>query len=572
MLYNRHQFKKYYKISQEVVDFLRAYVTIFGVTVAITLESAVYMRFGIRLSCHWITVILKSAQIPRANRGSRRRRKEEDLECKVQTVIEYQDKYAGLILFESLFMSGPGRVIANNLPRRNAYKFVADLGKILISGRVKRPSQYECGAIEGVEICGQSLANAINNLANITDLCQNMLVAILEYWVKSEIPISRLYTDGHSKIFYTKRKSLCGKISCGGVAPGTRMVYVCQQDGIILWLQMHRIDEHLGKPFIEDTVEVLNHLPDVANQIPLVADREISGKKLSEYSSEEGVPLLTMLRPGSYKGMEDFVGDLEHPGLHKWANTNKSDDSRRFYILENRKRLIVFSVNFDDQESIDMLSKWYKDRWNANENPLRTVNQLLNNNVNTGQSVRWIDNPKQIKTRQEADIQLPKLKERYKKESKKIPRKTHTIVAKANKLTKISKLIQKQEKILHKPIQKVAVKNAEADHFMSIFKANILNMVMSLLMTIKWPTCNSQEAGFFIKSIFQREGIVKKQSNQVEILLKPMWIKVQREKQQEFVKRINNMNFLTKDGKLIKLSLLERNKKKRKKIKNLSSG
>ncbi len=55
---------------------------------------------------------------------------------------------------------------------------------------------------------------------------------------------------------------------------------------------MHRIDEHLGEPFIEDSLKVLCLLGDIRDEIPLIVDKEGSGKELSEKASELGLMVL----------------------------------------------------------------------------------------------------------------------------------------------------------------------------------------------------------------------------------------------------------------------------------------
>ena len=79
---------------------------------------------------------------------------------------------------------------------------------------------------------------------------------------------------------------------------------------------MHRIDEHLGEPFIEDSIKVLERIPNVQETIPLVVDKEGSGKDLSNKAADLGVFTLTFVKRNSYKGIEDFVGDINCKGLY----------------------------------------------------------------------------------------------------------------------------------------------------------------------------------------------------------------------------------------------------------------
>ena len=432
-----------------------------------------------------------------------------------------------------------------------------------MSGQAKRLSNYEPGDIPGINVVGESLAKAVNKVSEQPGLMFNLNVQLLIYWVEQGVEVYRLYADGHTKIFFTRHKSLSGKMSGSErIGAGTGMVIVQQQDGLCLWLQMHQINEHLGRPFIEDSLKVLNNIPNVEGSIPLITDREGSAQAFSEEASELGLPLVTLLKPSCYHGLQDFMEDPECPGYWKWVDPKKFNDGRRFKITNKQDgNLLIYSINYYDPDALPQIENWYKGRWNSNENPLRTLNQQLDFNVNTGQKVAWIDNPKQIDAKIKAKEKLPKLKVQLISATKKKPRKAHRIYEKQQKLVKLNKQIDKSKQILAKPLEKVAVKDTQADFFVSIFKNALLNTVLSLLMAIAWPAVNAQEAGFVIKAIIRRKGDVKVYYDRIELALKPMHRKEQRLKQEKLIRQINEQRYLTKDGKLIKLGLLSQREK-----------
>lgn len=553
---NYHQFTKYYKINQEIICFIRIYIGCHGETVASELSDEIYLYFGVRITYQWVNVIVKSAGLPQAKKGSRRRKSVKENRSDIQRTEHHTEAHAGLILGESLFMQGAGKTIANTIQRRNSSNFIKNLGNIFLSGIVDRLSNYESGDIPEVNVEGTSMSNAINDLVEQDiDVNNRMNETLLNYWVEQEVSIKSLYADGNTKQFYTSRKSLCGKISCGGVAPGTRSVLIGQEEGLILWLQMHRIDEHLGEPFIRDTNDLLDLLPAIENCVPLIVDREGSGSRFTELSSDYGIPLITMLKPSSYKGLQDFVGDLENPGFHKWASPNKSDDSRRFYLHMQKDKLIVFSVNITDPELCDKLKSLYKNRWNASENPIRTLNQYLSFGKNVGQKVYYINSPKQIKEKDSAKEKLPILEQRLEKEKKKNPRLETRKLEKLQNIQKLDQKINKARKIIEKPLEKVAVKDTKADHFVGLIKVTLFNLVLYLLMSIGWRNINAQEVGFVFRSIIRRRGRVKHFDNMVEIALKRMHRKSDRYKQEEIIAGINKLKYYTTNGKLIKLKI-----------------
>lgn len=567
---NFHKFSKYYKLNPSIVKYLAAYVEINGITVACVLVKKVEHRFGIRFSCQWLTVILKSANIPRATRCSRK--KEKPFAEKIPVAVDHPlyPTQPGLILFESLFMRGPGKVIAEALCRRGANRFVRYLGQIMVSGLVSRVFNYEWGMLPGVDMDGKSLCNAIHDVSLQSGLCELLNRELLFYWESVGIVITRLYGDGHTKIFFTGRKSLCGKISGSDrIAPGTRMVLLHQEHGFFLWLEMHRIDEHLGQPFVKDAHTLLSSLSPVVNRIPFIVDREGSGKQISAMASELGIVLLTLLNPITYKGLEDFVPDAAHPGLYRWASDKKSDDSRYFLPIHKSDRLLVFSINIGDPDNLSLLPKWYKDRWNGNENPLKVVNQYFHFNVNVGQGVDYIDHPKQIEAQVKAESELPKLLQKRSAEEKKNPRNTNRIAEKENRLKKLTKKIKQCESDLTRPIEKVAVKKTEGDCFLSIFKFQLYDVCLWLLMMLKWPFLHAQEVGFLLRVIFRRHGNVEESNDAVILNLWEMRDKKERLKQADLIKRINEYGCRTEDGKRIILKVFI---KKPKHTKNSSFG
>ena len=117
---NIHQFIKFHKGSQAIVQFLAVYINYHGITVACELVEAISAKFGCQYTCQWITVILKSAGLSRATRGHRRRPYKSVIAAKVALVTEFQNTQPGLCLMEALFMQGAGQVITDTLQRRGS--------------------------------------------------------------------------------------------------------------------------------------------------------------------------------------------------------------------------------------------------------------------------------------------------------------------------------------------------------------------------------------------------------------------------------------------------------------------
>jgi hypothetical protein len=414
--------------------------------------------------------------------------------------------------------------------------------------------------IEGIDTDGKSLARGVMDLSKQEGLGEKLNINLLDYWLKEGIDIERLFGDGHIKISHTKYPSLAGKISSSGrIAPGTKMVLIHQQQGFMLWLEMHRIDEHLGEPFIEDSIKVLERICDVKETIPLIVDKEGSGKDLSNKAAEAGVFILTLVKRNSYKGIEDFVGDLSCKGFYRWTSAKKNkEDSRYFFLLEDGKdKLVVFSINSDDNSKKKDIPAWYKGRWNGNENPIKVLVGDYYFNTNVGQDVDFIENPKQLLGKEEAEKQLPLLEDKLKKIEKKQPRLAHTIVNKETEIKKTKKKIEHCKEVLNTELKRVAIRKTAGDWFLSILKGQLYNVLLYLLIQINWPNINPQEVFFVNMALIRRQGILEEFDDKIVGRVRPLREKKDRIKQEELLKRINNLQIRTSNGKLLSYELFD---------------
>ncbi len=540
-------------------------------------------QYGIEVECRWINKKLSQTGMKRLrgrpNKNYKRKRTEilEKLRPKLEKLeqigihffIEIMDSMGMTDVFLDCLLKVQSQNDFNPILSRRPDSFVRLLHTLYGMTLDPRIHNFEEGIRSQLSYQEMNLERArqlTKQLEDQTGLTEQLSEDFLEYW-NDKLGLSekgnKIYIDGHGAPYYTNDYSVTGRMSVTEkIMAGTHYVICTSEEGYVLSLVPKAANEHLNKGLME-AIGLLQKVLGTDKKWQIIVDRECNGAEFGLRLTENtGTNLLTMLNKNQYKDLEDFqIHWVEKGkyGIGEWADdTKRQKDDRFFYIYRLEDKLVVLATTaMTPDESGSALSD-YKSRWPLNENVLKLLVGELDLNVNVGNGAINTKNPKKKKLDKDFKQKMNNCQKRIKKygadkkkrqSSSKIKQLDERIRHWKTKKKKYEMTWEKQRESLP---QTAKTRKLEAQGFMTLIRAGILNVLFFLLSQgnhSKLPISNGIER--LNDLLFNRNGYIEKTNNKVYYYFTAPAYKKDREYLRKFLEDVSNLKLKDKSGRYI---------------------